>query len=211
MRYASNTNFDAIGTIAAARQRQLQSLMSARGSNFPYSPGAGYAQQPSFGGPTWGADTVTLGGQSWGYSNGNSSAPPLANGQTIEEIFADPYAGTDMGYLKEALDQIAAARQMYGVTPSQKEGQKGDLRVIAGDRSDGVKPKEVRIDDANNYDYQKAENGHQDNRYETRFKDGTIGREYDVTVTWEDGSTTRKRVKLKEAGQIVYMNSAYSF
>lgn len=83
--------------------------------------------------------------------------------------------------------------------------------MIAGDRSDGVKPKEVRIDDANNYDYQKSENGYQDNRQEARFKDGTIGREYDVTVTWEDGSTTKKRVKLKQPGQIVYMNSSYSY
>lgn len=237
MRYASYTNFDAIGTIQAARQRQLQSLMSVRSSNFPYSTGGGSYQQPSFGGYSWGGDTVTLSGQTWpyssgggysygnggsygggygygngyGYGTGNSSVPPLPNGQTIEEIFANPYAGTDMGYLQEALDKIAAAREMYGVQPPRKEGQKGDLRVIAGDRSDGVKPREVRIDDANNYDYQKSENNYQDNRYETRFKDGTIGREYDVTVTWEDGSTTRKRVKLKEAGQIVYMNSAYSY
>jgi hypothetical protein len=211
MRYSYDANFDAIGTIQRARAQQIQSLMAMR-SNFPYSTGGGSSQAPTYGGNSWGSDTVTLGGQSWGYSNGNSaSSTRLSNGQTIEEIFANPYAGTDMGYLQEALDKIAAARRMYGVQPTRKEGQKGDLRVIAGDRPDGVKPKEVRIDDVNNYDYQKAENGYQDNRYETRFKDGTIGRQYDVTVTWEDGSTTKKRVKLKDAGQIVYMNSAYSF
>lgn len=211
MRYSYDSNFDAIGTIQRARAQQLQSMMTQR-SNFPYSNNGGYRQQqpqmPTYGG-FYGNDTVTLGGQTW--SSGSGSDTRLSNGQTIEEMFANPYAGTDMGYLQEALDKIAAARRIYGVQPSPKEGQKGDLRVIAGDRSDGVKPKEVRIDDANNYDYQKSENGYQDNRQEARFKDGTIGREYDVTVTWEDGSTTKKRVKLKQPGQIVYMNSSYSY
>ena len=100
---------------------------------------------------------------------------------------------------------------MHGAQPPAKVGQKGDLRVIAGNRSDGVKPKEIRIDDANNYDYQKSENSYQDNRQEARFKDGTVGREYDVTVTWEDGSTTKKRVTLKQPNQIVYMDTAYSY
>lgn len=220
-------NYDAIAAIQQARAQQIQSLMG-RSSNFPYSTGGGNFNAPTGGNP-WGYDTVTLGGQTWGgysnstptannwgystptagnwgYSSGDSGT--MSNGQSIEDIFNNPFAGTDMGYLQEALDKIAAARRTYGVQPPKKEGQKGDLRVIAGDRSDGVKPKEVRIDDANNYDYQKAENSYQDNRQETRFKDGTIGREYDVTVTWEDGTTTRKRVKLKEAGQIVYIRSA---
>lgn len=212
MRNSYDTNFDAISTIQRARAQQLSAMMGR--SNFPYSdPRTGQQppQRPAM--PTYGGshgnDTVTLGGSSWGYSTGDSTR--LSNGQSIEELFNNPYAGTDMGYLQEALEKIQAARRMYGVQPPKKEGQKGDLRVIAGDRADGVKPKEVRIDDANNYDYQKSENGYQDNRYETRFKDGTVGRSYDVTVTWEDGSTTKKRVKLKEPGQIVYMNSSYSF
>jgi hypothetical protein len=83
--------------------------------------------------------------------------------------------------------------------------------VIAGDRADGVKPREVRIDDANSYDYQKGENSYQENRQETRFKDGTIGREYDITVTWEDATQTRKRVQLREAGQIVYISTAEGY
>ncbi len=212
MRYSYDTNFDAIGTIQRARAQQMSAMMGR--SNFPYSNyGGGYQQpqrpqMPTYGG-NYGNDTVTLGGNSWGYNAGDSTR--LSNGQSIEELFNNPYAGTDMGYLQEALDKIQAARRLYGVQPSKQEGQKGDLRVIAGDRADGVKPKEVRIDDANNYDTQKSENGYQDNRYETRFKDGTVGRSYDVTVTWEDGSTTKKRVKLKEPGQIVYMNSNYSF
>lgn len=213
MRYSNDMNFDAIGTIQRARAQQMSAMMGR--SNFPYSNNVGGHQQPqrsqmpTYGG-NYGNDTVTLGGNSWGYSSGDSTR--LSNGQSIEELFNNPYAGTDMGYLQEALDKIQAARRMYGVQPPSKmEGQKGDLRVIAGDRADGVKPKEVRIDDANNYDYQKSENGYQDSRYETRFKDGTVGREYDVTVTWADGGTTKKRVKLKEPGQIVYMNSNYSF
>jgi hypothetical protein len=136
----------------------------------------------------------------------------MSNGQSIEDLFNNPYGSQpDLRYLEEELRRLQEAKQMYGTQPPAKQGQKGDLRVIAGNRPDGVKPKEIRIDDANNYDYQKAENSYQDNRQETRFKDGTVGREYDVTVTWEDGSTTKKRVTLKQPGQIVYMDTAYSY
>lgn len=171
-------------------------------------------------------DSVTLTGGSYplgGFQNdtvirGGFARPGdpanLANGQSIEDVFNNPFTADTM-HLKESLDQIAAARALFG-SPSTggkpgAEAQKGDLRVIAGDRADGVKPKEVRIDDANNYDWQKYENSYQDNRQEARFKDGEIGREYDVTVTWADGTTTRKRVTLKEPGQIVYMNDSYSY
>jgi hypothetical protein len=132
--------------------------------------------------------------------------PPPSSGQTIEDIFNNPFAGQE--YLKDALDTISAVRGVYGAQPARTQGQKGDLRVIAGDRADGVKPREVRIDDANSYEYQKGENSYQENRQETRFAGGTIGREYDITVTWEDGTATRKRVQLREAGQIVYIRSA---
>lgn len=135
----------------------------------------------------------------------------MSNGQSIEDIFKNPYAGTNNEYLKDVIDTISAVRRVYGVTPSKNVGTKGDLRVIAGDRADGVKPREIRIDDANNYDYQKGENSYQENRQETRFKDGTVGREYDITVTWEDSTTTRKRVQLKEAGQIVYIRTAEGY
>jgi hypothetical protein len=135
----------------------------------------------------------------------------LSNGQTIEQVFNDPFTGTDNAFLKDVLDQIGAARATYGAQPSRTQGQKGDLRVIAGDRSDGVKPREVRIDDANSYDWQKGENSYQENRQETRFKDGTIGREYDITVTWADDTLTRKRVQLREAGQIVYISTAEGY
>jgi hypothetical protein len=199
-------SFDPIATIQAARAQQLRQMMQMRSNNFPYSTG-GNGQLPTYGG-SYGRDTVTLGGNTWGA--GAPGDTRLSNGQTIEEIFENPYGGenSDMSYLKDALDRIAEARRLYGAQPSQKEGQKGDLRVIAGDRADGVKPKEVRIDDANNYDWQEAENSYQDNRQETRFKDGTVGREYDVTVTWEDGTTTKKRVTMEEPGQIVYIRSA---
>ena len=124
-------------------------------------------------------------------------------------MFANPFQGQE--YLKDALDKITAVRSTYGVQPSRTVGQKGEFRVIAGDRYDGVKPREVRIDDANSYDYQKGENSYQDNRQELRFTNGTIGREYDVTVTWEDGTATRKRVQFREAGQIVYIRSAEGY
>lgn len=158
-------------------------------------------------------DRVTLGNITY-TAGGRPDGASLSGGQSVEEIFSNPYTPDTM-YLKEALDKIAAARAIYGAGPvgssPKKEAQKGDLRVIAGDRADGVKPKEVRIDDANDYDWQKYENSYQDNRQEARFKDGTIGREYDVTVTWADGTTTKKRVTLKEPGQIVYMNDSYSY
>lgn len=133
----------------------------------------------------------------------------LPGGQSIEDMFNNPFQGQE--YLKDALDTISAVRNVYGVQPARTPGQKGDLRVIAGDRYDGVKPREVRIDDVNSYDYQKGENSYQENRQEVRFKDGTIGREYDVTVTWEDGTSTLKRVQLREAGQIVYISSAEGY
>lgn len=163
--------------------------------------------------PAFQNDRVTLGNISYS-SGGAADVATMSNGQSIEDVFNNPYTPDTM-YLKEALDKIAAARAIYGAgsvgSAPKKEAQKGDLRVIAGDRADGVKPKEVRIDDANDYDWQKYENSYQDNRQEARFKDGTIGREYDVTVTWADGTTTKKRVTLKEPGQIVYMNDAYSY
>lgn len=161
---------------------------------------------PSF--PSFG--TVTGPSGSWGTTPTRPewNLPP-SSGQSIEDIFNNPFAGQE--YLKEALDTISAVRAVYGVQPSRTVGQKGDLRVIAGDRSDGVKPREVRIDDANSYDWQKGENSYQENRTEVRFKDGTIGREYDITVTWEDGTATRKRVQLREAGQIVYIRTAEGY
>lgn len=151
------------------------------------------------------------GSRVYGSAPNGGGTTRLTNGQTIEEVFANPFAGTDMGYLQEAIDKIQAARQTYGAQPPRAQGQKGDLRVIAGDRADGVKPRDIRIDDANSYDWQKGENSYQENRQETRFKDGTIGREYDITVNWEDGTSTRKRVQLREAGQIVYIRSAEGY
>lgn len=205
IRNSYDSGFDAIGAIQRARAQQIQDLMALR-SNYPNGQG-GYPPMPNQGQGSYGQIGPTP--NPWGYDYGSAADTRLSTGQTIEELFANPYAGTDLGYLKDALDQIEAARRIYGAPPKAKEGQKGDLRVIAGDRSDGVKPKEVRIDDANNYDYQTSENGHSFKRHETRFKDGTVGRDYNVTVTWEDGTTTQKRVTLNEPGQIVYMDSSW--
>ena len=217
-----------------ARARAQQMTGSAgMGANFQYSqpttpgfPGGqnipGYQGMPGFGGMPGqagfpgmqipgghrGQDGVNIGQQPiWSTNPGR-----MSNGQSIEDLFNNPYGSQpDLGYLEEELRRLQEAKRLRGPSAPAKEGQKGDLRVIAGDRADGVKPKEVRIDDANNYDTHKAENSYQDNRQETRFKDGTVGREYDVTVTWEDGTTTKKRVQLREPGQIVYINSAYGF
>ena len=202
-----------MATVMAARQQQITMLLQNR-SNFPYSNGSStQTGVPSAGGfPYGGGDRVTLGGNTYGYSSPiDTNDTRMSDGRTIEQMFADPYAGTDMGYLKEALDKVKEAQRIYGVKPQTKTGEKGDLRVIAGNRSDGVKPKEVRIDEHNGYDYERKENNYHDSRQETRFKDGKIGNEYDVTVTWEDGSTTTKRVTLKKPGQIVYMDTAYSY
>lgn len=180
----------------------VQDVLSLSGQNFQ-QPGAMNWGAPGGYGP-WGPDPNVF----WNSGQGAR----MSNGQSIEDLFNNPYGSQpDLAYLEEELRRLQEAKRMYGTQPPAKEGQKGDLRVIAGNRSDGVKPKEIRIDDANSYDWQKSENSYQDNRQEARFKDGTVGREYDVTVTWEDGSITKKRVTLKEPGQIVYMDSAYSY
>lgn len=221
--------YDPFSVLRNARAQQADSLRGMQ-SNFPYSqptpPINNFGQ--GFGGP----DTLTLsgqfpqqyGGENWGgqgagpwgpdpnvfWNSGNGGR--MSNGQSIEDLFNNPYGSQpDLSYIEEEMRRLQEARRMHGAQPPAKVGQKGDLRVIAGNRSDGVKPKEIRIDDANNYDYQKSENSYQDNRQEARFKDGTVGREYDVTVTWEDGSTTKKRVTLKQPNQIVYMDTAYSY
>lgn len=155
--------------------------------------------------PSFGGSGAATGVRHWGSQPSNQVPPNLS----IEDIFNNPFQGQE--YLKDALDTISAIRNVYGVQPNNTVGQKGDLRVIAGDRYDGVKPREIRVDDANNYDWQKGENSYQENRQEFRFKDGTIGREYDILVTWEDGTQTRKRVQLKEAGQIVYIRTAEGY
>lgn len=226
--------YDPVAALQNARARQMSNFMGTPSdpNNFPYSqPGLPYPSNFQYSQPTPGyQDLLTLSGQAfqqprtanqggvgpWGpdpstfWNAGNGGH--MSNGQSIEDLFNNPYGSQpDLGYLEQELRRLQEAKRMYGTQPPAKEGQKGDLRVIAGNRSDGVKPKEIRIDDANNYDYQKSENSYQDNRQEARFKDGTVGREYDVTVTWEDGSTTKKRVKLKQPGQIVYMDTAYSY
>ncbi len=218
-----------------ARARAQQMTRSAgMGSNFQYSqptppgfpgvgefPGAqGWQGQPGVPGypgvPNTGhrgQDGVNIRQPIFGQQQTWSTDPGrMSNGQSIEDLFNNPYGSQpELGYLEEELRRLQEAKRARGPQAPPKVGQKGDLRVIAGDRADGVKPREVRIDDANNYDTQKSENSYQDRRQEARFKDGTVGREYDVTVTWEDGTTTKKRVQLRDPGQIVYINSAHGF
>lgn len=213
-------NSDPIATILAARQRQIQSLAAMRsGLRSSYTPQpssrsqrgdihGGHAYGPSSYQGWYPGDRVTLGSEAWG--GGYADDTRLANGQTIEDVFANPYADDpEMAALMQDIAKLAQAGRLGGAR-SPKEAQKGELRVIAGNRSDGVKPKEVRIDEHNGYDTTREENNYHDNRTETR-KDGKIGTEYDVTVTWEDGTTTQKRVTLKQSNQIIYMDSAYSY
>jgi hypothetical protein len=215
------------------RWNQPMIIMGGAGSGFRYSSDFLPVDTVTLSGPTFPMggfqnDTMTRGGfTSYGFQNdsvtlGNITYVPggpadgarMSDGRSIEDVFNNPY-GADQAYLAEALEKIRAARALYGAKPTGatpgKEVQKGDLRVIAGDRPDGVKPKEVRIDDVDNYDWKKEENRYQDNRFETSFSDRQIGREYDVVVTWEDGSTTNKRVTLERPGQIVYMKDSWSY
>lgn len=207
-------DFDPIATILAARQRQIQSQLNMRSSMAQspiepaFIPQNSGSQQYNPYDQDYPRDSVTLGGNSWSW--GSPTDTRLANGQTIEELFANPYADDpEMAAIMENIAKLAKAGRLNNTKP-QKEAQKGELRVIAGDRADGVKPKEVRIDEHNGYEYTKNENHFRDNRTTTN-QEGKVGTEYDVTVTWEDGTTTTKRVTLKQGSQTVYMDDAYSY
>ncbi len=114
-----------------------------------------------------------------------------------------------------ALDQLAMVKEMERALGIQRPGgaaeaQRGDFRVIAGNRTDGVKARRVTIHEQGDWSSRE----HHDNTagwgaHESLKQDATLGTTYQVTVEWEDGTSTVRNVNFHTPGQVVVIDSAW--
>ncbi|MFA5509119.1 MAG: hypothetical protein WC314_19100 [Vulcanimicrobiota bacterium] len=209
-------NYDAalmnsMATLQKARTAQLASLASAR-----YGAPVATPTLPSF--PM---DTVSLGN----YPGDPGLIPDPRKMAQMMPGFDIPLS-SDPDYLQrheaiydqllkqimemKALEAAQGGSEGKGTDGSKSSTSKGNLNVVAGGRSDGVKAKKVTIHKDNNYSSrQYNENIAEYNKHESRFEGAQVGEYYDVWVEWEDGTTTHREVRMDSPGQTVYIDSQY--
>lgn len=194
------TNLDAtmmnsLATLQAARQAQIASLAQQRfGGELPLSL------------PAFPLDTVTLG-----------STPENPGLIPDPRRIAQAYPNNQDAYFDEVLKQLAilkaaqaATEAKSGTNDGTKSSQKGDLNVVAGNRSDGVKAKKVTIHQDGKWNTrQRSENIGEYKDHESKFSNAKVGEYYDVWVEWEDGTTTHREVRMESPGQTVRIDSQY--
>lgn len=182
--------------IAMRRMALLQSVQSQMLGTVPSMP------------TTFGQDTVSLG----------QGLEPLDIIPGIPSPYSSGYLNdtsrflTDMMALNAALE---AARPPGTHNPDKPKdsttGADGNLTVVAGNRSDGVKPKEITIHEKG--DWKTRQRSDQNyggfSSQEGSFEGAEVGKTYQVTVSWEDGSTTVRNVTLDSPDQKVYVDGAY--
>ncbi len=127
----------------------------------------------------------------------------------------DPFFHQNLdNYLNELFGQIAGVQALGGVFGSNTNptgnGTRGDLRVIAGNRWDGVAPQRVTIHEQGRFSTRQ----HTDNTggwqsTEARFNNGEVGKTYTVNVQWVDGTSTQRAVTLNQPGQLIFIDSAF--
>lgn len=199
-----------MATLQRAQTAQLASMANAR-YGAPVAPAP-----PSF--PSFPTDTVTFGN----YPGGDIGLIPdprkLAQMYPDVPLSSDPdfFAKQDAIY-DELLRKIAEMKALEAAQGAQKgkdgdgkSAQKGNLNVVAGNRSDGVKAKKVTIHQDGKYrTRQSNENVAGYNEHESKFENAKVGQYYDVWVEWEDGSTSHREVMMREPGQTVYIDNQY--
>jgi len=204
---------NSMATLQKAQTAQLASLASAR-TGTPVTV-------PSL--PSLPMDTVTLGG----YPADPGLMPdPRKLAQMMGPDWNSIPLSSDPDYLQrhqeiydQLLEKIMAVKALEaaqggsgakGADGKGTSASKGDLNVVAGGRSDGVKAKKVTIHKDNNYrSRQWNENIAEHNKHESKFEGAKVGEYYDVWVEWEDGSTTHREVRMDSPGQTVYIDNQY--
>ncbi len=199
-----------------ASQRNVERLLAATKAQMQQFDQRSNAD---FGIPGFGEDSVQIGVPDWGADlipdprrNPGMGIPTLPE----MPLASDPDFHNKLdAFMMEALDQISAVKAMereLGLERKneQTDAEKGGLNVVAGNRSDGVKAERVTIHERGNWSTRE----HHDNTagwnsHESRLSDGTIGTEYQVTVQWEDGTTTVRNVTLNNPNQTLVIDSAW--
>lgn len=206
--------FDPFAALRKAQQEQLRAMLATRRK---------YAQTALAGGANKGThanfipvDTVNLG----------STLPelglmpnPLRSGNSLHEIprLDDPqYFQKQNAFYDDILRQAMAVKQLEAIAGigGSKKGTKsansGDLNVVAGNRTDGVKAKKVTVHELRNWpSRQHNENIAGYNSHDSKFENKKVGTTYQVRVEWEDGSSTVRDVTMEKPGQTVYIDTAY--
>lgn len=203
--------FDPLAELEKARRAQLQAMLATRRqqlATLPNMTGGGGA--PTLLAPV---DTVSLGG---GLPELGLIPNPLRSGGHEIPRLDDPrYLEKHNAFYDDILNQAMALKALeraHGLHNGgdTKSAQKGDLNVVAGNRTDGVKAKKVTVHELGNWpSRQHNENIAEYNSHESRFENKKVGTTYQVRVEWEDGSSTVRDVTLESPGQTVYIDQQY--
>ncbi|MBI3926898.1 MAG: hypothetical protein HY319_15285 [Armatimonadetes bacterium] len=192
-----------------------------------YSPSWGGWRPASFGGsmPSPRAlDQIQLSpqalyGHPWigelpGWSYGGPGSAPAWRGNG----WSDPFYGTpsphDPGYLRDVEQFLDRARRANGAqgprtVDGQQQGQQGTLRVRASTRLDGVRPTEVIVHEKGNWRNRTRGYAYGGNDAEATMSRGRVGRSYQVTILWEDGTRTVRDVPLSQPDQSLWISTTY--
>lgn len=162
---------------------------------------------------------------SGGFADPSFMTNPFQSGNSFYGDFDSIPLSTDPDFLQKQdaiydklIDDILMMKELeraLGVDKKKDdktESTKGDLNVVAGNRSDGVKAKKVVIHKSREWNTRQGqldENLTGENAYGGQFENAEVGEYYQVNVEWEDGSTTTREVRMDSPGQTVYIDSAY--
>ncbi len=173
------------------------------GFNNGFSNPFGFAVQP---GTPFGANPGI--GQPNPFTFNPTSLPGIPLG-------SDPFFHQNLdNFFQNAIQQISGVNQIgaaLGVsTNPQGNGQRGDVRVLVGNRWDGVAPQRVTIHEQGRFSTRQ----HTDNiggfrATEARFTNGEVGKTYTVAVQWADGTTTQRQVTMNQPGQLFIIDTPF--
>lgn len=114
----------------------------------------------------------------------------------------------DMLALNASLDAMRPPGSKE-TSPEKAAAGEGNLTVVAGNRSDGVKPSNIVIHEKGNWRSRQRSYNYGSETQEGSFQGGELGQTYQVTVYWEDGSTTVRDVTLEDENQRVVIDTTW--
>ncbi len=126
--------------------------------------------------------------------------------------YEDDYLRSVQEFLEEALrinSELEQSRPPDQQDPGQTETTQGNLRVIAGNRYDGVLPERIVIHEKGDWSSRQFSENFGYQSFEGQYTDGEIGQTHQVTVEWADGSRTVRDVTLDSPEQVIFINSSY--
>ncbi len=133
-----------------------------------------------------------------------------ATAQSIPSPYDEDYLQETQRFLQEMIElnqRLNRARPTRPQPPQTR--QRGDLRVVAGQRSDGVKPSQIVIHEKGDWSSRQRTESYGYPNFLGQFQNGKLGSTYQVTVMWEDGTTTVRDVRLSSPDQTIFIDSFY--